>query len=201
MIQKRFLKSRCTFPALCQNPRFEAFCMGMPAQVRQSSTSMTSAFAKSFFMITCLALLFLLNSSQLSAQTKYNGIPSLIWPKLYDIRYEKANDDLGEYNKPVFSQAARSLEGKVVTLPGYIISNSNTVKGKTFILSSLPANACFFCGVGGPESVVEVSMKESISFTEKPVEIRGILRLNDKDPDGMIYKIEQAEYLGEIESD
>jgi hypothetical protein len=42
-------------------------------------------------------------------------------------------------------------------------------------------------------------MKEPLSFNEKPIEIKGILRLNDKNPDRMIYRIEQAEYLGEAE--
>ena len=133
------------------------------------------------------------------AQSKYNGLPSLVWPKLYDIKFEKAKDNLGEYDKPIFSQAAKSLEGKVVTLPGYMNPFEQGTKGTSFMLSSLPINACFFCGVGGPESVVEVILKSPISFTEKPVEIKGILRLNDKDPDRMIYRIEQAEYLGEVE--
>lgn len=133
------------------------------------------------------------------AQSKYNGLPSLVWPKLYDIKFEKAKDNLGEYDKPIFSQAAKSLEGKVVTLPGYMNPFEQGTKGTSFMLSSLPINACFFCGVGGPESVVEVILKSPISFTEKPIEIKGILRLNDKDPDRMIYRIEQAEYLGEVE--
>jgi hypothetical protein len=147
-----------------------------------------------------LSLFFIIiSSAHLHAQSKYTGFPSLVWPKLYDIRFEKAKDKLGEYDKPVFSETAKSLNGKIVTLPGYIIPFENQVRASTFMLSSLPINACFFCGVGGPESVVEVSLKQSIPYTEKPVEIKGILRLNDKDPDKMIYRIEQAEFLGEID--
>jgi hypothetical protein len=134
------------------------------------------------------------------APAAYKGLPSLVWPKLYDISFEKVKDNLGDYDKPVFSKAARSLEGKVVSLPGYMIPFENGMKGTTFMLSSLPINACFFCGVGGPESVVEVILKEPITFKDKPIEIKGILRLNDKDPDRMIYRIEQAEYVGEAET-
>lgn len=144
-------------------------------------------------------ILFVFFSLTAQAQSKYSGLPSLVWPKLYDIKFEKAKDNLGEYDKPIFSQAAKSLEGKVVTLPGYMNPFEKGSKGTTFMLSSLPINACFFCGVGGPESVVEVILKNPISFNEKPIEIKGILRLNDKDPDRMIYRIEQAEYLGEVE--
>lgn len=130
---------------------------------------------------------------------KYTGFPSLIWPKLYDVKFEKAKDDLGEYQKPVFSAATKALNGKVVTLPGYMIPFEAGSKGAKFMFSSMPINACFFCGVGGPESVIEVTMKQPLSFHDKPVEIKGILRLNDKDPDKMIYILEQAEFIGEVE--
>ncbi len=143
--------------------------------------------------------LFFVGSTSLLAQNKYTGFPSLIWPKLYDIRFEKFKDNLGEYEKPIFSQATKMLDGKIISLPGYMIPFENSMKGTTFMLSSLPINACFFCGVGGPESVVEVILKQPLSFTEKPIEIKGILRLNDKYPDRMIYRIEQAEYLGEVD--
>ncbi len=149
-----------------------------------------------FLTIFLIVLIF---NSLANAQSKYNGLPSLIWPKLYDIRFEKAMDNLGEYDKPIFSQAAKSLEGKIISLPGYMVPfDDGGVKGKKFILTSLPLNACFFCGVGGPESVVEINLKEEITYTEKPIEIKGILRLNDQDPDRMIYRIEHADFLGEV---
>ena len=145
-------------------------------------------------------LLIAMSSISLLAQSKYTGFPSLIWPKLYDIKFENVSDNLGEYQKPIFSQAAKSIEGKVVSLPGYMVPFDNgKMKGKNFMLTSLPLNACFFCGVGGPESVIEINLKEEISYTEKPVEIRGILRLNATDPDRMIYRLEQAEFLGEFD--
>ena len=129
----------------------------------------------------------------------YKGFPSLVWPKLYDIKYVKATDDLGEYDKPVFSEAAKSINGKTVTLPGYMVPFQKGTRGSNFILTSLPLNACFFCGVGGPETVIEVFLKSPVNYTEKPVEVRGILRLNDAGPDQMIYVLEQAEFLGEFE--
>lgn len=153
-----------------------------------------------FNMLGLIVVCTLCASSTVVAQSKYNGIPSLVWPKLYDIRFEKAKDNLGEYEKPIFSQAAKSLEGKVVSLPGYMVPFDNAgLRGKNFMLTSLPLNACFFCGVGGPETVVEVVLKEEIMYSEKPVEIKGILRLNDNDPNRMIYRIDHAEYLGEID--
>lgn len=155
-----------------------------------------SSFGRFSFAILFVTLFSITSSF---AQSKYNGLPSLIWPKLYNIQYVKTKDKLGEYDKPVFSNDAKALDGKIVTLPGYMIPFENGIKGTTFILSSLPINACFFCGVGGPESVVEINAKQPVSFNEKPIEIKGILRLNSTDPDRMIYRIEQAEYLGEAD--
>jgi hypothetical protein len=138
-------------------------------------------------------------SSQAQVKSTYKGFPSLVWPKLYDITYTKVKDNLGEYDKPIFSEAAKSLKGKSVILPGYMVPFSEGIKGSVFILTSLPLNACFFCGVGGPETVIEVRLTSPVTYTEKPIEVKGILKLNDSNPDQMIYILEKAEFLGEIE--
>lgn len=140
-----------------------------------------------------------LGITALAQKQSYKGLPSLIWPKLYDIQYVKTVDATSESDKPVFSDAVKAINGKIVTLPGYIVPFTSGLKATHFMLSSLPLNACFFCGVGGPETVVEVFTISPVQFTEKPVEIQGALRLNDRDPDKMIYILEKAEYLGEVE--
>lgn len=145
--------------------------------------------------------LFLCLTAQAQEKGTYQGYPSLVWPKLYDITFVTVTDKLGEYNKPVFSTAAQSINGKVVSLPGYMVPFTNGTSGSTFILTSLPLNACFFCGVGGPETVIEVHLKAPVSYTAKLVEIKGTLRLNDRDPDKMIYQLENASFEGEIEVD
>ena len=67
------------------------------------------------------------------------------------------------------------------------------------MLSSVPLNACFFCGVGGPETAVEVFMKQPLIYTDKPIEIKGRLFLNDRNPDQLIYVLKEVEFLGEVE--
>lgn len=148
-----------------------------------------------------LAMVVLLTTAgeSMAQKRSYTGFPSLVWPRLYDIQFTPAKDAQGEaYDKPVFSAAVKAMNGKKVTLPGYIVPFNSGMRSNNFMFSSLPLNACFFCGVGGPETVVEVHTKATITYTEKPVEITGILRLNDKDPDKMMYILEQAELLGEI---
>jgi hypothetical protein len=143
--------------------------------------------------------LLLISLCSFAQKNTYKGFPSLIWPKLYDIQFTKASDKLGEYEKPTFSASAKSLNGKVISLPGYIVPFEGGMKNNHLMLSSLPLNACFFCGVGGPETVIEVFLKKEINYTDKPVEVQGTLRLNDKDPDKMIYILDNAEVTGEID--
>jgi hypothetical protein len=151
------------------------------------------------YLFLLAGLVFSIQAQAQASKNSYKGFPSLTWPKLYDIAFVKSTDKLGEYDKPVFSAAAKTLNGKKVTLPGYIVPFSTGLKSSHLMLSSLPLNACFFCGAGGPETVVEVFLKKEITYTERPLEIQGILKLNDRDPEKMIYLLEQAEVTGEVE--
>jgi hypothetical protein len=144
-----------------------------------------------------LVIILLAAGLSTQAQSIYTGFPSLVWPKLYAITFQK--DPNGEFDKPIFTKEVKALAGKEVVLPGYIIPFQGVTKESHFMLSSLPINACFFCGVGGPEGVVEVFLTKPIPYTDKPVEIKGKLVLNDSNPDQMIYVLVSAEFLGEID--
>jgi hypothetical protein len=144
-------------------------------------------------------MVFSIQLFSFAQKNTYKGFPSLVWPKLYDVQFEKSRDAHGEFDKPIFSGATLGLRNKVVSLPGYMVPFENGIKGNHFMLSSLPLNACFFCGVGGPETVIEVFSKEPLTFNQKPIELKGVLRLNDKNPDKMIYILEEAELIGEVE--
>lgn len=130
-----------------------------------------------------VALIFSISAyAQPKPKAVYKGFPSLVWPKLYTIQYITGSEEFDGLDKPIFSDAAKALNGKSVTLPGYLVPFENGAqKSNHFMLSSLPINACFFCGGGGPETVVEV------------------LFLNDKNPTQMIYILSSAELLGPIE--
>ena len=152
---------------------------------------------KDVLIIACLLFVFIPLTS-VAQKSTYKGFPSLVWPKLYNITFEKGKDALGSFDKPVFTPAVKAMNGKSIILPGYMVPFEGGMKGNHFMFSSMPLNACFFCGVGGPETVVEVFSSGTINYSEKPIEIKGILRLNNTDPDKMIYMIENAEILGEV---
>ncbi|MDH5397123.1 MAG: DUF3299 domain-containing protein [Cyclobacteriaceae bacterium] len=141
----------------------------------------------------------MITASSYSQNKGYNGIPSLVWPKLFDITYTAGQDEFGELQIPVFTEKVKAMSGKVISLPGYMIPFEGGFKETHFILSALPLNACFFCGTGGPETVIEVFCNEKVPYTEKPVEVSGILKINNSDPDKMVYILENARFLGTVD--
>lgn len=152
-----------------------------------------SSNLKTLIRIKSVLLLSLTLFSVQAQKSEYKGFPSLIWPKLYNISFETAKDKNGSYEKPLFTNAVKLFAGKTISLPGYMVPFSSGIKGDHFMLSSLPLNACFFCGVGGPETVVEIFLKQPATYTEKPIQVSGVLKLNDSNPDQMIYVLQQAE--------
>lgn len=123
------------------------------------------------------------------------GYSQNVWRDLSDVTYKIGQDEFGELYIPVFSQKIKSLEGKVVEADGFIIPFEGMFKPEHIILSSLPLAECFFCGSGGPETVMEVMLKNPIKYTSKKVKVRGKLTLNDKDPEKLMYILKDAELL------
>jgi hypothetical protein len=125
-------------------------------------------------------------------------VDNKIWKALSGVTYTITEDEYGELYVPVFSKEAKALEGKEVTIPGYIIPFEGLFKPEHVIVSSLPLASCFFCGSGGPETVMEVYLKKPIDYTETIVAFKGKLKLNDKDYEQLMYILEDAEMVGEV---
>ncbi len=158
------------------------------------------SFSSGWLLLFFVMLSSIVSFAQPRKQAVYQGFPSLVWPKLYNIQFIQNAEDFDGLDKPVFSDQVKALNGKEVTLPGYLVPfEGGALKSNHFMLSSLPINVCFFCGGGGPETVVEIFSINQVNYTEKPVEIKGKLFLNDKDPGQMIYVLTSATVLGEID--
>ena len=117
------------------------------------------------------------------------------WKKLEDVSYEKEMDEYGEIFVPRFGDQVKKLQGKEITLTGYIIPFEGMFKPEHIIISSLPIASCFFCGTGGPETVAEVFLEEPVKYTAKLVQVRGKLQLNDTDTDKLMYILKDAKLL------
>ncbi|MCS5491873.1 hypothetical protein [Algoriphagus limi] len=118
-----------------------------------------------------------------------------VWRSLAEVSYKISEDEFGELYVPVFSDKIQKLEGTVVEADGYIIPFEGMFKPEHIILSSLPLAECFFCGSGGPETVMEVMLRDPIKYTSKRVRVRGKLTLNAKDPEKLMYILQDAELV------
>ena len=137
--------------------------------------------------ISLLVLAFLvLGADYTIAQTQN------VWKNLSEVSYKISEDKFGELYVPVFSANITKLEGKVVEADGYIIPFEGMFKPQHIILSSLPLAECFFCGSGGPETVMEVMLSSPIKYTSNRVKVRGKLTLNSKDPEKLMYILTDA---------
>ena len=147
---------------------------------------------KLFKIFTVLFLLVLGLEGRVQAQT---STPNY-WNILSEVSYKVEEDEYGELHVPEFSSKIEALEGKEITLQGFIIPFEGMFKPTHLILSSLPIDACFFCGTGGPETVAEVLMKDEIKYTARPVRIKGKLKVNRNDLNELMYVLENATFAG-----
>jgi hypothetical protein len=114
-----------------------------------------------------------------------------LWKTLGKITFKKQYDELLGFkvDVPVFSPEILAMEGKTVTIKGYIIPVEGYKSHKEFVFSAYPYNMCFFCGGAGPETVMEVYAKDPIKYTAEPITIKGKLELNSTDVNRLIYAL------------
>jgi len=121
------------------------------------------------------------------------------WSALSNVKMKGDDDPFGSFPEvatPVFGASVKKMEGQTILMSGFIVPFEGLFKPKHIIISALPPAACYFCGVGGPETVAEAMLSKPITYTEKPVLIRGRLKLNTDDITRLIYILEDAEFLG-----
>ena len=122
------------------------------------------------------------------------------WKELAKVKLEMRFDEDFQLDVeyPVFSESVKSLDGKQVTVSGYLVpleELGREASEQFFILSSLPFNLCFFCGNAGPETVMEVFTLDRVRFTTDMITLRGTLSLNDSDPMRLMYILKEAKQI------
>jgi hypothetical protein len=104
----------------------------------------------------------------------------ITWMQLSMITFEEQYDEnTGTfYDQPVFPPMIKALEGKLVSIKGYVIPMD--VELNYYVVSAYPFSSCFFCGGAGPESVIDLQMKDkTLEFeNDERVTFCGKLRLN-----------------------
>lgn len=117
------------------------------------------------------------------------------WKILSKVTIEKRFDEVMnfEVDYPTFSEEVKALDGKEITLKGWMIPLDELRGENYFVLSALPFANCFFCGGAGPETVIEVFTNEEYDFTEDRITVTGKLKLNADDPTQLMYVMSKAE--------
>lgn len=122
--------------------------------------------------------------------TLFFGQQKITWEDLSKVKFtDKYFPDYDEYFMyPEFLSSVKALEGKQITIKGYFLNIDP--RGKTYILSKGPISSCFFCGVGGPETAIELQFASKPTFkTDDIVSVTGILKLNADDVEHFNYII------------
>ncbi len=96
---------------------------------------------------------------------------------------------------PKISGAVEKIDGTIIEVEGYIIPLTGQTSQSHFMLSKFPQSTCFFCGKAGPETAMQVFMKnnQKVKITERKVKVKGTLLVNPKDASSLLYTLENAE--------
>ena len=129
-------------------------------------------------------------------EVKMKGLK--VWSTLADVKYDIQKDEYGDLYVPVWGEDVMSIKDELVEIEGFVIPSDITFTDEYMIVSSLPISECFFCGSGGPETVMEVYLKEGekYKYNTKRLKFRGKLKLNADNPDKLMYQLVETEFLG-----
>ena len=114
-----------------------------------------------------------------------------VWKVLFGVKY----GDWRSVYKPQFNEQIKALDGKKITIRGFLIPLEEKPKHSFFLLSAYPFDACFYCGKAGPETVIEVTCKTPLKDTKTPITITGTLKLNYSSPEHLFYIIKDGEVV------
>lgn len=144
-----------------------------------------------------MSLLLLGAALQVTSLAAQTGTTDNLWKTLAKITYKKEYDEfLGfKIDKPVFSEEIKALNGKEVTVKGFIIPVEGYKSHKEFIFSAFPYSMCFFCGGAGPESVMEVTAIEPVVYSAESIVLKGKLKLNNDDVNKLMFALTDAKIV------
>lgn len=115
----------------------------------------------------------------------------LVWGELAKVGVQRHH---GKYQITLLPPVL-ALDGKQVTMYGYMTPVGPGDEHKKFLLSMAPLNCPGCTTVTGPEGIVEVNVDKPQATTTEPVAVRGTMNVLKDDPDGLIYRIVDGEVV------
>ncbi len=132
----------------------------------------------------------ILSSISVNAQNEKN-----IWSTLALLEFEQ-KDDSGNFDEEGnILPLIEAFEGKEVEVAGYVIPLSGKKAQSHFMFSAYPYASCFFCGKAGPETIMEVFVKDDkmIEFSEKKISLKGTFHFTSRNPNDVMFTLKNAE--------
>lgn len=95
--------------------------------------------------------------------------------------------------KPTFPRYLRELDGKKVTLSGFMQPVGGEPDQGVFLVIEYPVG-CWYCEMPGMAAMIYVEMPQGRgqAFTRDPIQVTGTLKLNANDPEDFLYAIRGA---------
>jgi hypothetical protein len=105
-------------------------------------------------------------------------------------------DDLAQVDAPVgqkpqFSAAVTKLNGRPVVIEGHMMVLDDDDPLNRFLLTAYHAH-CPFCMPGGFASIVAIHTDQPVRVTDKPLTMRGTLRLLADGQNQLLYQLDKA---------
>ena len=144
----------------------------------------------------CFSFLFLGISTDTLGQKRD------VWSTLGLMKYERQfseNDGIsgntGAGSK--FRPLIEALDGEDIELSGYIIPLSGQKAQSHLMFSLYPFANCFFCGNAGPETVMEVFMKEGkkVEYTDERITLKGKFKFLGNRTDDVMFHLLEGEVV------
>jgi hypothetical protein len=93
-----------------------------------------------------------------------------------------------------FPRAIQSLNGKRVTLVGFVTQVHDRQPNQQFLLSATPI-LCTHCTHPDPSAIVEINTKKPFAGSSEPVRVRGTLQLITEAPNALVYRLINSEVV------
>ncbi|MEE3626443.1 DUF3299 domain-containing protein [Nitrospirillum sp. BR 11752] len=116
---------------------------------------------------------------------------TLGWDKLADVKEVHSMDNGLLRVRAAFGPEVQALEGKPLTIAGFIIPLEQKEKSGHFLLSAM-APSCPFCPPPGPADLMEVRTSAPIAMTSEPITLTGTLHMVGDDDNGLYYRLADA---------
>ena len=95
---------------------------------------------------------------------------------------------------PEFAKEILGLDKRQIRIQGFILPMDLGDKQKHFLISAVPPH-CPFCLPAGPDAVVEVLARKPVTYGFEPVVLEGKLAVLKDDPNGLLYRMTEAELI------